>query len=104
MWNKAPLLLLRVRAPQGEKRGVRFSLLLAGYALTGALLSWEPLLSLIPAPWGQRLRAGLTSILALLWAAMACPPQEYLRVELSQKGKPVWVLLRTLGPGEEGSP
>ncbi len=97
MWSKSPLLALRVQAGR-----VRFLLVLAGYAATGFLLSWEPLLRFAPGAWGEKLRAGTDAALAALWAVEDCEPQCFLHVDTGEKGRRTVVDLRTLGafPGK----
>lgn len=99
MWSKSPLLLLRVRAAK-EGKGIRLALVLAGYVLTGFLLCWEPLLSLLPGEWAEKPRAAVDAALVLLWGIGDSEPQEYLHVETGEKKRKVLVELRTLGIGK----
>lgn len=96
MWSKSPFLLLRVRIKKNG-RGFGFVLALAGYALTGFLLAWEPLLGFLPGLWGARARKAVDTALTVLWMVTDSEPQELVHVDAEKDSGRVKVDLRTLG-------
>lgn len=101
MWNKSSLLLLRVRVKKNS-RGFGFALALAGYALTGFLLAWEPLLGILPGPWGEKARKAVDTALSVLWMVMDSEPQNFVHVDTEKDSSAIKVDLRTLGFFSEG--
>lgn len=102
MWSKSPLLLLRVRVKE-DGRGVGFLLFLAGYALIGFLLAWEPLLGILPGSWGEKARKAADTALSVLWLITDSEPQCFVQVDTGKDSSAIKVDLRTLGfPSERG--
>lgn len=92
MWS-SPLLLLRVRFGR-----FRLLLALAGYAVTGLLLSLEPLAGLLPGAWGKEARGWLDTAQAAVWALLSGEPQTLAEIDAEEEqGKRVRVELRTMG-------
>lgn len=100
MWSKSPLLLLRVWVKK-DGRGFGFFLALASYALTGVLLAWEPLLGILPGPWGERARKAVDAALTVFWLIMDSEPQNLVQVDAGKDSNAIKVDLRTLGVSSE---
>lgn len=95
MWSKSRLLLVRVRVKK-DGRPIRFCTALGIYVLTGFLLSWEPLLAVLPGSFWEKARAAVTAALTLLWAIAGEEPQTYAQIDLKEAEQDVFVEVKTL--------
>lgn len=95
MWSNGPLLLLRVKLRHG-RRTFRFLLGVAGYAVSGWLLSWEPILEWLPGKRAEKLRNAQESLLSLLGILAQSTPE--LSADFEPRGKATQISVRLWNP------
>lgn len=96
MWSKSPFFLLRTRIKK-HGRGLGLVVVLAGYVLSGWLLSWEPLLGFLPGAAGKKARCSAEAVLGILWELTDGAPQRYAHINVKHEDSRILVDLRTFG-------